>query len=263
MSIESELTDFLAKQTSGSQTANRDIEVVMHHYGFRDKFRPTYEETAHFTGLESKQRAEQIVRKFFKSVVKPSDLLELRRFRDILIEKRYWKIAELQSICLRAQLLGNNTRIQSLLILMDEIGLRRDYETYTTEMNRLSSAVDTQPTDIIIQESVLPTIKNIYNIVRNAPGQNGVANLTTVLAGTNDEQKYEQLMKDLITNSHDTWFSADRNEFWYVFESYGKNRVRNYSGKLFSVVDSCEIESMVEAYHNDLQSRRRGVASNG
>lgn len=112
-------------------------------------------------------------------------------------------------------------------------------------------------------ESILPTIKKVYSIVRNAPGQNGLANLTTVLAGTNGGRKYERLMKELIKNSDDTWFNEDRNEFWYVFERYGNNRVRNYSGKLFSVVDSCEIEALIEAYHNDLKSRRKGVASSG
>ena len=255
MSIESELTDFLTRQTSGSETADRDSEAVMHHYGFRDKLRPTYEETAHFAGLESKQRAEQILRKYFKSVVKPSDLPGLRRFRRILTKNPYWRVSELHNRCVRRELIGDNTTIQSILDLIKDVGIKHDYHTFTNEFKKIATISSDDNTYFIADASESGKIKSLVDTTLKLPEQNGIANLKHVGRGRTNFNVYIPLLRGMIESQSDSWSREDGDDFWYMFEQRGRNPLRRFAEGVFSLFKQAELDVLADAFHNAFYSR--------
>ncbi len=252
MSIESELTDFLVSQTSGSETANRDIEVVLHHYGFRNKVRPTYEETAHFTGLESKQRAEQIVSKYFKSVAKPSDLPALKRFQNILIRKQYWQIAELYKRCSRYKLFDNDPRIQTILDLALQIELNHNYEIYTTDFKKAAKTKVHPDSYFVVDRTGVSKIQPLIRKAKNLPGQNGIANLRHLRRGSRTFREFEPLLRNVLSNMNHAWTKDEDEDFWYIIEGFGRNPLQRYGKRVFSVIESADLDKLAESYRKAL-----------
>ena len=252
MSIEKELTDFLVYQTNGSETANRDIEVVMHHYGFRDKFLPTYEETAHFAGLETKQRAEQIVSKYFKSIVEASDLPSLKRFRNILIREPYWQISELYKRCSRYKLIDGASGVQTILDLALKVGLNHNYEIYT---NNFKKAAKTKPhldSYFVVDRTSIPKIRPLIRNAKNLPGQNGIANLRHLRQGSQIFREFEPLIRDFLSNMDHAWTKDEGDDFWYIIEGFGRNPLQRYGRRVFSMIESADLDKLAESYRKAL-----------
>ena len=263
MTIEDELTLALITNIPSSDTKERNIEIIKRYFGFGKSPAPTYEELSNTFGFAKGQRVGQIIKADFRSRVQPEDLPSLRRVNQIFSSRHHWPWSVLNGTLQQSGLVLNPYSIQGILKLMSHFDSSDPYEIYTTELKPLPKAEHAQKTDFILQKSMLPEISKLYNIVRNAPGQNGIANLATVLGGIKDGERHRQLIIELIMNSYDTWFNEDRGDFWYVFEKYGKNRIRNFNKKVFSVVDSCETEPLIEAYYNCLSSLRKGKSSSG
>ena len=253
MSIESELTDFLVSQTSGSETANRDIEVALHRYGFRGKIRPTYEETAHFAGLDSKQRAEQIVHKYFKSVVKPTDLPALKRFRNILIRKPYWQVSELYKRCSRYKLFDSDTRIQTILDLSLQVELNHNYEVYTNNFEKAAKTKADLNSYFVVDETTVPKIKPLIRKAKNLPGQNGIANLKDLRRGSKIFREFEPLIRDILSNMDHAWTKDEGEDFWYIIEGFGRNPLQRYGKRVFDMIESADLDTLAESFHKALR----------
>ena len=107
---------------------------------------------------------------------------------------------------------------------------------YSTELKPLQQSDRARGSEVVFPKSMLPTAKEVYRDVRSAPGQNGIANLSKALSDTKFRGSYQSLMSELVKDSDDTWYTEVQGDLWYVYESFGKNTMRNYSRKLFSVV---------------------------
>ena len=65
---------------------------------------------------------------------------------------------------------------------------------------------------------------------------------------------YKSLITNLIKFSKDAWVKEGHDELWYLFENKD-NTLINYSEKVFSVVNECEVSRLAQTYRNALDAR--------
>ena len=121
MAIEHELTDFLIKALKDGNNKLRDIEIILHFYGFKDDDWPTLGETAAHFGMNTRERVRQIIKKKFREVVDLNDIPTLERCNEILQAKDFWLEDDLKREL--APVSNNDSSIRGVFNLMDDLGI--------------------------------------------------------------------------------------------------------------------------------------------
>ena len=262
MSIQTELAAFLERRLRDADTKDRNIDLIAHFYGFRDSPWPTLEETAGRFSISTRERVRQIVDKYFRNIVQAADLPSLPNLSTIVSQRQYWLHSELRDSLKESQLIEENFSIRGLFNLMTDLGMSNDYGIFAIDSrwNGLrkatrSSMAQAEET-FVIKNSDLKAVNSIYKKARTLPGQYGLSNFEYLddVVGKELLSQYGNLVSDLIRNSNVAWFKETDLGMWYMFEDRD-NILVNFSEKVFSLINECEIARLAEVFHNALRGR--------
>ncbi|WP_438464296.1 hypothetical protein [Marinomonas sp. PE14-40] len=252
MNIEVELIQFLENNIKESRNKSRNIEIIAYYYGFRDAHWPTYEETAKSYDVGTRERIRQLLNKYFRDFVIPSDLPSIKIFLEIMNSKNHWKISDLEKSIRNRGLVTEQFSIKGILNLIDDLNVDCDFDIYTPELDKTSRiSLNLYKNNFLIKGSELKNIKSLLKKAIGLPGRCGIANLNYLKSELNS---YYDLVAQLIANATTSWINIDDEGFWYIYENRD-NTIINYSEKLFSVISECKSDRLASTYRNALDAR--------
>ena len=212
MTIEDELISFLHDniREHASIDKDRNIEIITYFYGFKGSSWPTYEDTAEQFSLQSRQRANQIIKGQFKDIVRQSDLPTMQRLRSVVDSNRYWLQSELETKVIDLNLVGDNFSIRGLFNLMNDLGASIAYDIYTPDLQTVTrSSLGKFDDHFIIRKTDVKEVKALLSKAKKLPGRCGIAKLS-YLDSESDFSIYSSLIESLIRLSEATSGSQKR-----------------------------------------------------
>ena len=264
MNIETQMVDFLESRVRESDTKRRNINMVLHFYGFRGSPWPTLEDTAAVFGLSNRERPRQLINKNFKKLVTLSDLPALIQVSESIARQHFWSYSELQIRLEELDLVSSTTSLLGLFNLMNDFGVDNGYSIYTYDTNRSHlraasrNSMERSSQSFIIKKSEVDNINNVLKKARTLPGQYGIAKLSyleeRVPAGF--YSAYRALVMEIIKGHKFAWTKETEDDIWYIFEDRD-NTLINGCEKVFALSSSCDLERLSETLRNALDSRRQ------
>ena len=97
----------------------------------------------------------------------------------------------------------------------------------------------------------------LFNKARRLPGKYGIARLDYLDDWSETDAFQRSFLLDQIKHSGKCWTFEDGENPWYVFEDIAANPLLNYSKKVFSLIDRCDVRILAETYHDALKKRSR------
>lgn len=255
MAIEDELIGYLEKTIKEKETKQRNIEIIAYFYGFRDSLWPTLEETAEKFQDLTRERVRQIIHDEFRVSVDITSLPSIEIINEIITGRPYWTQLEIEHKLFDSGLAKGIFSIRGLLNLIEDLGINDAYDIYTPELREVTwSTINKFDQVFIIAKNDVKIVEKILRKAEKLPGRCGIADLFSLREEIEGFAKWVHLLQELIKNSKDAWTKDTGTEFWYLFENRN-NTLINYSEKIFSVFDTCEVSKLAVAYRNALDRR--------
>ena len=256
MDIKSNLVALLDSVLPNNETKKRNIEIVLHLYGFRGSVWPTLDETSRqFDEIDTRERIRQIKQRFLDKV-SVQDFPALNKFRDILETRRYWISIDLEEVLENSGFISDNYSIPGLFSLMEDIGVEHEYAIYTPEIKEATrNSYPQYNQHFILLKSNVSEIQQMRQAVQGLPGRYGIINLRYLVDDHSEFRDYESLLKSIILNSKNVWCREESEDFWYILETRG-NSIVNLSEKVFSVLQESPVDKLAETLRNALSARK-------
>ena len=263
MDIESQLTTALTDRVKKASAVDRNVEVIIDHFGFRGDPQPTLEEIGKKHGV-TRERVRQIIAKDFQKLDLPVfEIPSLKACLDLIQSRDYWLYADLTDAILNNGLAGDHFHIEGILNLASALGNPSNYVLYTPMLEEIKRGHFSQVNaSFVLRPDLCKRLKPLLQTARKLPGKYGIAKLNYLKDEiTLDDQKvyssYLPLIKLLIEYSAESWSYEYDGELWYSFEDSWNNPIANFSKKVFSVFEKCNKMLLAEVFFNALHSRSR------
>jgi hypothetical protein len=254
MGIEIELTDFLNGFLKELPTKARDISLIQYYYGFGEDVWPTYEESATRYDLSSRERVRQILDSKFRNSVKPGDLPSaLQCAREISSQP----ILRLDKISETVKELGlvQGPVNMGLINLLHDLGLCRNYEIYTPELQKTTRGTYFSSHNLfLINRGSLTSLKAGLNQAKKLPRSHGIARVSFLKNQLGKEFKYLDELIEILKSDADAWFMDSNGETYYLFET-GDNTLINNMEKVRSISKKLGLDELTETLTNALNRR--------
>nr|WP_102413583.1 hypothetical protein [Vibrio lentus]PMI90636.1 hypothetical protein BCU35_04015 [Vibrio lentus] len=252
MNIKNELIEFLDKNLKESRNKSRNIAITTYYYGFENASWPTYEETASYFNVGTRERIRQLLNKYFRDYVKVSDLPSLEKVNNLFKSKKFWIISDLEKDLRLNGIVLEQYSIRGILNLLNDVGVECDYEIYTPELEKASrTSLDLYKNTYLINRTEVKAVKALLKKAKGLPGRCGIASLNYI----NEELGvHYELIKSLIISSSTSWYYVDGNDFWFLYENK-ESTIINYSEKVFSFISDANSQRLSEAFRNALDGR--------
>lgn len=256
MAIDDELFSFIEKYSVADTSKNRNVEIVAYYYGFRGEVWPTLEETAIFFNGISRQRVDQILNDNFKDIVDKDQIPSAKIIADIISSQRFWLCSDLEHRLVDRGLVTGDFSIRGLLNLLQDLGIEKNnYDIYGPDVKIAKrSTINSYEELFLLRDEDAAEIYALYKKAEKLPGRCGIANLDYLKTENKNFTTWAPLLKELIRSTPKSWVKATANEFWYLFEDKS-NTLINFSEKVFSVFDTCDVNKLAVAYRNALDRR--------
>ncbi|MBN6535257.1 hypothetical protein JZM39_05620 [Acinetobacter pittii] len=252
MDIQNELECFLNINLKESPNKNRNIQITTFYYGFGDTSWPTYEETAKYFKVGTRERIRQLLNKKFRDYVKITDLPTLKKAYELIESQGFWIASQLEKQLILQGLVTKGYSLKGLLNLLNDVGVGCEYELYTPELEKASRAsLDLWKDTYLINNKEIKIGQNLLKKAKQLPGRCGIANLQYLF---NELGQHYQLVKSLIESSSTSWCYEHGDDFWYLFENR-ENTMINYSEKVFSFIAEVDSSRLAEVYRNAMDGR--------
>lgn len=264
MNIETQMIDFLESRIRDSDTKRRNINMVLHFYGFRGSPWPTLEDTAAAFGLSNRERSRQIIDRNFKKVATLSDFPALAQISESITDHQYWTFSGLQNHLQGMDLVGPTISLPGLFNLMHDFGVDQGYNIYTFDTNRSHlriasrNSIERNGQHFVIRKSDVDNVNDILKKARTLPGQYGIAKLSYLEGQIPDGfySIYRALVMDIIRGHEFAWVKETEDDFWYIFQDRD-NTLINFCEKVFSLSHSYDLRRLAQTLRNALDFRRQ------
>ena len=258
--IQSELRGYLNERsiTSDRRLRARNLEIILFLYGLGSSSWPTYEEAGERWELK-RQRIEQIKSRDFEIEGAFSNLPSLQHFLSVLMKSRCWLQSSLMRTLLSTGLAENNFSIRGLLNLIKDSGGRGDYDIYTPTFKVATRhTMDKFEDYLVMSKDCLDAAVTVRRQARRFHRKYGMARLVDLFASLNtpDDPEIVRAIEHALRLSEEGWMEEIDGRQWYLFEDQ-KHVLRNYSDKVFSVVDACDIDELTTVYKKSLHQRKQ------
>ncbi len=255
MGIKNELLSFLNLNIKEKGTKTRNIEIIAYYYGFRGSSWPTLDETAREFNIGTRERIRQIIDDNFRNIVDLVYIPSIVKIGEVVESNPFWIQAELENKLIELEVIKNIFSIRGLFNLIEDVGIDNRYKIYSPDLKEATrSSIARYEQNFIIKNSEIKKIKSIYKKAQNIPGMSGISNLKHLEDEITDFSIYSTIIRDLIKYSENAWIKAYGDNFWYLFENK-HNTLINYSEKIFTVIDNCDVKRLAETYRNALNRR--------
>ena len=258
MSVEAELIGTLDERIRDSDMKWRNIDMIAYRFGFRGHPCPTLKQVGQKYGLDNRQGAGQIINNHFRSIVRLGDLPSLMEVYELIVSRKYWLYADLSQKIAGSELAGDSFYVEGILQLLNEFGFSNLPGIFTPELkSKTSSSSVANSEGFVIDRAfvkeALPSFKN----ARRLPGRYGIARPDYLDDWSEANALQRSFLLDQMRHSGKCWTYEDGENPWYVFEDIAKNPLLNYSKKVFSLIDRCDVRILAETYHDALKKRSR------
>jgi hypothetical protein len=217
MRLDQEISQFLQVYYSLSSyqsrrvNADRDNEVLLYYYGFRDARWPTLAETAEACqvgGTHSRERVRQILAEF-RNMAKLADFPGLVQAAKLLAQRPGWTTAAYLAELAARNLYAADGNPRGLLNFMQDFGLAREYNLYTPE---LDPSPRTLPpggfqNEFLLSGALLEQLAAYWKRLRQTAADAGIARLSILLKDADCAEADPDLLVALI-HAHNLWLLA-------------------------------------------------------
>ena len=253
--IRHDVQDCIARhsKTTDASLRDRNVNIVLHQYGFGDSAWPSLEETARAWDVGTRERVRQIKSRFLKSA--RSELLPtLREFSAILATSRCWTQSELTHRLLQEGLIDGQFSFRGILSLAKDMYGTIDYKIYTPTLVPMTRAsINRFDEYFLIHRSDIEQVTKIYRRAKRAHGICGMARLN-VATGGEDDDRMRRIVEKLVLFSPNVWVDHTKGDTWYLFENRD-SVFFNSTAKVFSTIDGCDLNELAEAYLRPIRRR--------
>ena len=256
MNIQNELIYFLTRNLKESVNKTRNIGITTFYYGFGETSWPTYEETAKYFNVGTRERIRQLLNKNFRHNVKISDLPNLRNAYQLIESKGFWIASHLENQLISQGFVTKGYSLKGLLNLLIDVGVGCEYELYTPELEKASRAsLDLWENTYLINNNEIKIGKALLKKAKLLPGRCGIANLQYL---SNELGSHYPLVKSLIESSPTSWCYEHGDDFWFLYENR-ESSIINYSEKVFSFMAEVDSSRLAEVYRNAMDGRTHNL----
>jgi len=262
MVIEEELINFLERTVEESSTKNRDILLVLNHFGFGAMFWPTLEEIGAPYGVNTRERARQIVRDTYTANVGKQRFVALETAVRMLTTRPFWYESEYLAVLEDLGISGRLRSFPTLLRYMRSQGYAADYELYLPDMTRLTgdrgfrSLYFNHDERAIVRKDLVKPLQHALGVASGLPGQLGLAEISYIRDKAPEADL--DLVKALIRINKHTFHAEIDGGYWYTFENF-ENVLVNNSGKIFGLADAVDADLLAVVLENSLKRRGSDV----
>lgn len=256
MSIETELRTVLGERIPDrSSEKENHIDLMVHHFCTSDEPTPTLEGTGKEFGV-SRERVRQIIKKHFVPNVSLAALPSLPHLLDLVQERNFWRYEELATMAVEEGMMGDQVRLGAIFKLATELGIKNEYAIYTPDLKHPPKSVLVPETKaIVVVKPTADKARKYINRTKNR-GQFGLSRFDSLKElGADPPGEFAEMRSLLLTiieNSQNTWIGEVDGVKWYSFQQPTKNRILNFSSRVFHVVDHCDVDRLAEIYENAL-----------
>ncbi len=276
MTIESELLEIT------DVTTYEDVERVAYHFGFKKEPWPTLRLTGEVFRV-SHEEIRQSVESHLKRISEMGGIPSLKRCYDVMKTKNYWLPSELRAQILELGLAGEDFRVESLFHLMEHPVIKQlapdfSYCMYLPEpkgrslKKRPRSGKWSADEYLIVLNPLAEVVGAALKEARGYPNTFGLVKMSDLMRsdkmrdlddGSNEFAIVEELVGFLVRSSGKYWHSDFGGETWYVARRAAssskmpQNRLRTYSEKVFSEVESVPVGKLAISYCNALEDRSK------
>ena len=251
MPIKNEIIEFLDKNLSAKSMVERNIDIVLYHYGFTGEVAPTLETTAQHFGIGTRERVRQILSQSLLSKANLSLLPTLNACNRVIARKRVWLLSELKD-AIKAEI-GDafGTNLQNLIYLIQDLrgakGLRF-FDCRFVELTR--PAVSRSDDCFITNKARAKVFRKTMRSTRTLPGVLGIAAVGYIDPAPLAMEYYRKAIEIDPTS----WVHHDGDKMFFMYEERD-NFLINSAEKVFAVHEEVDIKRLAEAMHNGLTRR--------
>lgn len=251
MPIKTEIVDFLDKNLSAKSMVERNIDVVLYHYGFTGEVAPTLETTAQQFEIGTRERVRQILSQSLLSKANLDLLPTLNACNKVIGQKSLWLYSELKE-AIKAEI-GDafGTSLQDLIYLIQDLGGAKGFKFFGCKFIELTRpAVSRSDECFITTKAEAKVYQKIMRATRTLPGVLGIAAVGYIDPAPLAMEYYRKAIEIDPTS----WVYHDGDKMFFMYEERD-NFLINSAEKVFAVHKEVDIKRLAEAMHNGLTRR--------
>ena len=277
--LQAELRGFLNSKsaTTDSRLGSRNVEIVMHLYGFGGSPSPTQGETATHFGLKKKQNVQQIQVKYLPDQNAFQHVPSLRDVVKVVEERPFWLNSDLTARLHDAGLVDDGFSPVRLPKLAADTGLSLAYQpiayrtlvrgrTLSAELGKIPGRTTKQISNdyFTIGSQYLPRARALLKSARSFHNKYGLARISDLQStqGQGADTEDCAFLEQLLRVAPDGWTTSEGDELWYCFETTKQNAIRNTVAKVLTALDygdagnSCDAGELARVCLRDLSERK-------
>ncbi len=254
MTILGEIRAFLDKNIREHSRGEklRNIDLICHYYGFGQPPLPTLQQAGDDFGL-SKQRVGQILQRDFRSQSPFATLPSLQKVLDTVESRAFWTASELQAESLRRGFPIGSLSLPGLLRLADDMSLPHRHDSYTPELQRVTSSGTYDSNDFfLVDQGQLDSLKAHLATARKLQGLRGIVRFEDLEMVDNFYRVNKGFAIQIIRGNPTTWTREAGGVTWYLFEEK-QNALINAARKALTAFQVCDVGKLAPSIHRALK----------
>lgn len=248
MRLQDELVTFLKARNKVNEKLERDIELILHFFGFGDDPCPTLESTGEKFDNLTRERIRQILEKKFRSKM-PQDYPWI--FMDNMINElatyKYYSDDIFYDV-VKKFTANESVSIKGLLNLMNELRPGLSYNTYDEHFNEIPRS--SKERIFVIEENTAFALRGYWQRLLGFPGRDGLIVVDDALDFLKVDQELKNVLKSHISISTEVKVFSCNGKNMYIAEERD-NVIENTIKKIYATADEFSIAALA-----------RGVALN-
>ncbi len=260
MSLENELSQFLNNNLRELETKNRDIELILYFYGFKNDMWPTLDDAAikYDVGDSEGRRSErprQIIKNKFKDIVEISNLPSAKNCADFIYSQKIHRSDVLSDKLLDLGIMEGEVNLRGIVNILHDLSLCEDYEIYTPDLQKTTrNTYVTSRVVFLIEKDLVSNLRKALTIAKVFPGLLGIAKLSFLKQELSKDFMYFDELVEVLREDIDTWFYSYKGDEFYLMESRGNTLINNLE-KIRCVTTKSEIDELTVTLSNSLKAR--------
>lgn len=251
MPVRTEVVDFLVRNLSAKSMVDRNIDIVLYHYGFTGIVAPTLDTTGTHFEIGTRERVRQILAQAFLKKASLNLLPTLNVCNRIISSKAIWLYSDLKN-AIKSEIgdvLG--TSLQDLIYLIQDLGGAKGLKFFDCKFVELSRPALSRCEECFITSKADAKIyRKTMCATRTLPGVIGIAEVGQIDPTPLSMKHYRKAIEMDPTS----WVYHSGDKMYFMYEERD-NVLINSAEKVFAVHDCVRIKRLADSMLNALAKR--------
>jgi hypothetical protein len=251
MPVKTEVVEFLVRNLSAKSMVDRNIDIVLYHYGFTGIVAPTLDTTASQFDIGTRERVRQILQQAFLKKASLEVLPTLDICNKIITSKSIWLYSDLKN-AIKSEI-GDvfETSLQDLIYLIQDIGGAKGFKFFDCKFVELSRPALSECEECFItSKNDAKIYRKIMCATRTLPGILGIATVGQIDPAPLSMEYYRKAIEIDPTS----WVYHDGDAMFFMYEERD-NVLLNSAEKVFSIHDEVSVNRLANSMLNALSRR--------